>query len=160
MQHALLRVPHGAAQSVQAPSLVVFARPADALTAGTAHIVVLLSVPPSARLATRPSADGVPDVVLPLGAIAVRVELEGSADRDAVVAADWRVLDVRQFEWAQEGRRCSVLRPASDGAMRGLTSLGRGGPAQHLGSGCERAHDRRKRKARIIWRRRWPKASD
>lgn len=86
---------------------------------GRAHISVLLKLPPDARASTLPDVDTL-DVAMPVGSIAVRVEFEGKVGRDLAIGEDWRVLDVRRFEWAPEGRLCSVLRPDGDGALRGL----------------------------------------
>jgi len=87
---------------------------------GRGHISVLLKVPRGAHAQTRTS-EGVLEVSMPAGTIAVRVEYQGAEGRDLTVAEDWRVLDVRQFEWASDGsKRCSVLRPAGDGALLGL----------------------------------------
>lgn len=91
--------------------LTTVVRPPTSAT-GTAHIVVVLKLPPGQRI-----SDGLP----PPGSIAARVEYAGPAhDPDAEVATRWRVLDVRQFDWRADGRACTVLRPDGDGHLVGV----------------------------------------
>ena len=77
-----------------------------------AHIAVVVRVPDGSRII---------DGRWPVGSAAARVEYAGPANApDAPVAASWRVLDVRAFEWTPSGRQCSVLRPNRDGQLVGL----------------------------------------
>lgn len=85
----------------------------------TAHIVVALKLPAGAPLTTTLDATGETTLVMPVGAIATRVEFSGPPDADAEPDSTWRVLDVRQFEWRGAGLDCVVLRPAS-GALAGV----------------------------------------
>ncbi|MBE2249060.1 MAG: hypothetical protein IAE78_05865 [Myxococcus sp.] len=84
-----------------------------------AHILVALRLPTGATLPTMVDERGRASLVMPVGAIASRVEFAGSTDADDEPAADWRVLDVREFEWRGAGLSCVVLRPAA-GALAGL----------------------------------------
>ena len=85
----------------------------------TAHIVVALKFLGSAIVTTAADAHGRRTLLMPLGTVATRIEFIGSTDPDAEPAANWRVLDVRQFEWRAAGLDCVVLRPAS-GALAGV----------------------------------------
>lgn len=95
----------------------------------TARIVVALTLPGSATLTTATDVHGRDTMMMPLGTVATRIEFLGSTDPDAEPAANWRVLDVRQFEWRAAGLDCVVLRPAS-GALAGVRwRCGRDGDA-------------------------------
>jgi hypothetical protein len=85
----------------------------------TARIVVALKLPPTVVITTVSDASGQRTLVMPPGTVATRIEFAGSTDADAEPAADWRVLDVRQFEWGAAGLDCVVLRPSS-GMLAGL----------------------------------------
>ena len=86
---------------------------------GTAHIVVVIKLPPAARL--RLTTTSPLSFELPVGTVAARVEYAGAPDApDAEVESSWRVLDVRQFEWTSAGIDCAVLRPDGGGRMVGL----------------------------------------
>lgn len=79
---------------------------------GTAHIVVMLSVPPGERIVAGR---------MPIGTTAARVEYAGPAHApDVPIDSSWRVLDVRQFDWTASGIDCTVLRPDGDGRLVGL----------------------------------------
>ncbi len=79
---------------------------------GTAHIVVVMKVPPGELITA---------ARMPIGTTAARVEYSGPAGSpDAPVDRTWRVLDVRQFEWTTTGIDCLVLRPDGDGRLVGL----------------------------------------
>jgi hypothetical protein len=81
------------------------------LVDGTSHIVVLLRVPEGATLAFRAGA-----LVMPRGAVAVRVEFKDAPEVTDALTARSKVLDARQFEWTAAGLECSVFRPVSGGA--------------------------------------------
>lgn len=79
---------------------------------GTAHIVVVLSVPPHGKIVGGR---------MPNGTSAARVEYAGPAHApDEPISPSWRVLDVRQFDWTPSGIDCTVLRPDGDGRLVGL----------------------------------------
>ena len=86
---------------------------------GSAHIVVVLKLPPATALHLTTTTPLSFD--LPAGTVAARVEYAGSPNApDADVESSWRVLDVRQFEWTTAGIDCAVLRPDGEGRLVGL----------------------------------------
>lgn len=86
---------------------------------GRVHIAVFLKLPERERFSTSLDARGERTVKLTVGTVASRVEYRGSVGVDALPEANWKVLDVRQFEWTASGLQCVVLRPAG-GVLKGL----------------------------------------
>jgi len=80
---------------------------------GTVHIAVFLKIPKGTKF----SLDS---VKLPAGSMVFRIEYAGTPLKDAVLSKDFRVLDVRQFEWTDAGIFHSVLRPAGNQKLVGL----------------------------------------
>jgi hypothetical protein len=78
----------------------------------TAHISVFVRIPDGKQVI---------DGNWPNGSEAARIEYAGTAHApDAEVAASWRVLDVRAFEWTPRGMFCTVLRPNRSEKLVGL----------------------------------------
>jgi len=87
----------------------------------TSRIAVFMHLPEGQLLSAVEDAEGTRSLAMPNGATAVRVEYAApSGDIDAPVNENWRVLDVRQFDWGQSGRQCVVLRPQSGTGLAGV----------------------------------------
>lgn len=85
-----------------------------------AHIVVAVKPPAGGTLRAVIDAQGRAQLELPTGSSAARIEYDSEEGADAPVAAGWRVLDVRRFDWLEAGLRCTVLRPRAAGGLGGI----------------------------------------